>query len=219
VIALCRKFRVDDTLHTGFYFLTFDSEAQWESAKEHRKVVIANKGLDYAEGAIFMFVHVRAREFHLDGFGRSSHAIKSCKDMEVELHFAELRSSQLGPDKLWKCAESEEAQGLAMKTAGKFTEGHCWELCTGLFGSNYSEASGRKVTESYVGWVGHMFSKATVIFTENLQPEPLHLLTPCEVQPLTREDMEGPYPCIYNRSIGSASTPWSYAHRNETDSA
>jgi hypothetical protein len=122
----------------------------------------------YDKDSVFMFVHVRSSGFHLDGFGRSSHEIKSCEDEEVQLHFSELRSSQLSPLQLWEHATSEKANGLAMNYGSAFTEGRCRKLCDGLF----RDKSGLKVTEQYVGWVGHMFKAATVIFPEKQLPNP-----------------------------------------------
>ncbi len=127
---------------------------------------IANTGLTYDKDSIFMFVHVRSSGFYLDGFGRLSHEIKSCEDEEVQLHFSELRSSQLSPLQLWEHATSEKAHGLAMHYGSAFTEGNCWQLCDGLF----RDKSGLKVTEQYVGWVRHMFNAATVIFPEEQPP-------------------------------------------------
>jgi len=188
--SLCcrRKARVtnvDEGLHAGFYFIRFDSETEWGRAVEHRSVRIANTGLTYDKDSIFMFVHVRSSGFHLDGFGRSSHEIKSCEDKEVELHFSELRSSQLSPLQLWEYAASEKAHGLAMNYGSAFTEGRCRQLCDGLF----RDKSGLKVTEQYVGWVGHMFKAATVIFPEEPLPNP-DPDSPAQSL-LTRENMEG----------------------------
>jgi hypothetical protein len=166
VIARCSKTRrfYDDE---GFYLIRFDSETEWGRAMKHRSVRIANTGLTYDKDSIFMFVHVRSSGFHLDGFGRSRHEIKPCEDEEVELHFSELRNSQLSPQKLWEYAESEEAHGLALNYGDAFTEDLCRMLCDGLF----CDQSGLKVTETYVGWVRHMFNAATVIFPEKPLPK------------------------------------------------
>jgi hypothetical protein len=165
-----------------------------------------------------MFVHAGSSGFHLDGFGRSSHELKPCEDEEVELHFSELRSSQLSPQKLWEFAECEEAHGLAMNYGSAFTEGRCRKLCEGLF----RDKSGLKVTEQYVGWVRHMFNAATVIFPEKQAPNPdpnspahsfpvkMQSDAPHSAAPtssptaaqmpsktMTREDMEGRHPCMH----------------------
>ena len=171
MIARCRRkprLHVDEGLHAGFYFIRFDSETEWGRALEHRCVRIANTGLTYGKDSIFMFVHVRSSGFHLDGFGRSSHELKPSEDEEVELHFSELRSSQLSPLQLWERAASEKAHGLAMNYGSAFTEGRCRKLCDGLF----RDKSGLKVTEQYVGWVGLMFNAATVIYPEKPLPNP-----------------------------------------------
>jgi hypothetical protein len=74
LLRFCRKSR-DKVV----YFLSFDSEDGWERAKKHRKVEITDKGLDYAEGDVFMFFHIRSREIYLDGFGCLRAAVQLCE--------------------------------------------------------------------------------------------------------------------------------------------
>ncbi len=77
--ACCRKSRDEVDLDKGLYFLSFASECEWLGATEHHRVEIMDTGLDYGEGALFMFFRVRSREVHLDGFGRLGSAVKVCE--------------------------------------------------------------------------------------------------------------------------------------------
>ena len=77
--SCCRKSRDEADLDKGLYFLSFASEFEWLRATEHHRVEIMDTGLDYGEGAVFMFFRVRSREVHLDGFGRLGSAVKVCE--------------------------------------------------------------------------------------------------------------------------------------------
>ena len=210
LVAVCRRPRdEDEDSEEAFYFLVFEKKDNWASAKNDRRLVIRNKGECYPEGAVLMFVRLVRRDvssldFHLDGFGRLSRPIESCEENEeVALHFSEFWSSDLGPEKLWKCAESEDAGGLIgtkVSIGATFNEKRCRTLCTSLFGSDPLGESGRRVTKDHIGWVHHMLKKAAEeqpssqpesSQSTSHSPSPRPAGSAVLEQPLTREGMEG----------------------------
>jgi hypothetical protein len=215
LVAVCRRPRdEDEDSEEAFYFLVFEKKDNWARAKNDRRLAVKSTRSDYPAGAVLMFVRLVRRDvssldFHLDGFGRLSRPIESCEENEeVALHFSEFWSSDLGPEKLWKCAESEDARGLLgmyFPIGATFNEKRCRHLCTNLFGSDPLRNSGLKVTPIHIGWVHHMFKKAVLKKAAEEQPSSQpessqstsHSPSPRPAgsavleQPLTREGMEG----------------------------